>query len=302
MPRVAIILLNWNGQVDTLACLRSLQGVEYANRETVVVDNGSTDDSVRAIRADFPDVIVLENGQNLGFAEGNNVGLEYARQRGAEYALLLNNDTEVSPSFLTRLVETIDADPTVGVVGPTICYFDHPQTIWSAGGKIDWAHGSSRMLGLDKPDVEGAIGTREVDFVSGCALLVRVSILAEAGMLDPRFFMYYEETEWCVRIRRAGYRILHVPKSRIWHKIPPDDGRAVSPRVHYYMIRNRLLFLHATRAGMRSWLYTLVAEYMRTWISWTFRPKWRGKKEQRRMMTRAVGDAMHGRWGRLVDV
>ena len=179
-----------------------------------------------------------------------------------------------------------------------IYYFDLPDTIWSAGGHIDWARGRSSMIGVDEHRDENKYDTREVDFVSGCALLVRMSALEKAGDLDSRFFMYYEETEWCVRIRRAGYRIMHVPQAKIWHKIKPN-ARADSPLAHYYMTRNRLLFLKATGAGVRSWLYTLLCEYLRTLLSWTLRPKWRGKKPQRRMMLRAIEDALQGRWGQL---
>ena len=295
-PRVVVIVLNWNGKDDTLACLESLEQVTYPNFETIVVDNGSTDGSVAAIRAGFPSQAVIETGENLGFAEGNNVGLRHARERDADYALLLNNDVVAAPDFLTHLLQVIDADPSIGVVGPMIYYHDLPDTIWTAGGRIDRSRGQSFMIGIDECPNDDEYITREVDFVSGCALLARISALEKAGDLDARFFMYYEETEWCVRIRRAGYRILHVPQAKIWHKIQPDDGRAKSPLVHYYMTRNRLLFLKATGAGLLPWLHTLLAKYLRTLLSWTFKPRWRGKKTHRRMMIRAIGDAFRGRW------
>lgn len=298
-PRVAVIVLNWNRQEDTLATLESLAQVTGPGFETIIVDNGSTDGSVAAVRARFPEMTVIETGENLGFAGGNNVGLRHARQRGADYALLLNNDVVVAPDFLSHLLQVIDADPSIGVVGPMIYYHDAPDIIWTAGGRIDWTRGKSFMIGVDQRSDDGDYKMREVDFVSGCALLVRVATLEKAGYLDPRFFMYYEETEWCVRIQRAGYRILHVPQARIWHKIQPDDGRARSPLVHYYMVRNRLLFLRATGAGTGAWLHTLLGEYLRTLVSWTVKPRWRGKKEQRRMMIRAIGDAFRGRWDRL---
>ena len=298
-PHVVIIVLNWNRKEDTLATIESLAEVTYPNFETVVVDNGSSDDSVAAVRTRFPELEVIETGENLGFAQGNNVGLRHARQRGADYALLLNNDVTVAPDFLNHLLKVIDADPSIGVVGPTIYYFDLPDTIWSAGGRIDWTSGKSFMLGIDERPGDDEYITREVDFVSGCALLARISALEKAGDLDARFFMYYEETEWCVRIRRAGYRILHVPQAKIWHKIQPSDGRADSPAVHYYMVRNRLLFLQATRAGLRPWLNTLLTDYLRTLLSWTFKPRWRAKKPHRKMMVCAIRDAIRGQWGQL---
>lgn len=297
-PQMVIIVLNWNGKDDTLACLESLQQVTYPNFEVLVVDNGSSDGSVAAIRARFPHQPVIETGENLGYAGGNNVGLRHALVRGADYALLLNNDTEVAPDLLWHLVEATEADPMVGIAGPTIYYHERPYLIWSAGGVIDWGHGKTWMIGLNAPDT-GQFGAapRPVDFVTGCALLVKRAMMEQVGLLDERFFAYYEETEWCVRARRAGFRIVHVPRAKVWHKIPLD-ARDSSPSVQYYMTRNRLLFLKATSAGLRAWLHTLVAEYLRILISWSVRPKWRCRRAQRKAMLQAINDAWRRRWGK----
>ncbi len=297
MPQVTIIILNWNGLTDTLECLESLASLEYADHTVMVVDNGSTDGSARIIQERFSGVTLIENDKNLGFAGGNNVGLRQALKGNADYALLLNNDTKVDPLFLLRLVEVAESDPSIGIVGPTIYYHDEPELTWSAGGAIDWQQGCTRMLGLDERDT-GQFGSepRRVDFVTGCAMLLRRAVLEQAGLLDERFFVYYEETEWCVRVQRAGFKIVHAPQSKLWHKITPE-GRAASPLVHYYMTRNRLLFLKATSAGLRAWLHTLF-EYLRTLISWSVKPKWQHKQEQRRAMIQAIGDAWRGRWGK----
>lgn len=297
MPQVTVVVLNWNGLRDTLECLESLSHLDYPRYRVVVVDNGSTDGSPAAIRARFPEMEVIETGENLGYAGGNNVGLRYALAQGADYVLLLNNDTEVAPDMLRRLVEAAEGAPGVGVAGPTICYHDRPEIIWSAGGGIDRRRGRTWMIGLDEPD-DGRFGAepREVDFVTGCAMLVRAAALREAGLLDERFFMYYEEVEWCARIRRAGYRIIHVPTAKMWHKIFPQ-AQSDSALVHYYMSRNRLLFLRLTGAGVRSWLLTL-AEDLRTMLAWSLRPRWRHKGPQRRAMLQAILDAGRGRWGR----
>jgi len=302
MPRVAVVVLNWNGLVDTLACLESLVRLDYPAYDVVVVDNGSTDGSATAIRERFPEVAVIENGENLGFTGGNNVGLRHALDQGADYALLLNNDTEVAHDFLRVLVDAAEVEPSIGMVGPTIYYHEQPDVIWSAGGTIDWRRGETHMVGLNEPE-RGQFGQspRAVDFITGCALLVKRSALQRAGLLDDRFFAYYEEAEWCVRTRRAGFRILHVPLARMWHKISPSV-QADSPLVHYYMTRNRLLFLRATGAGWSAWLHTLFAQYLRTWVSWSVRPRWRYKREQRRAMVQAIADAWMNRWGRVAKV
>jgi GT2 family glycosyltransferase len=295
-PRVVVIVLNWNGKEDTLACLESLRQLDYPNYEVVVVDNGSTDGSVEAVRASFTGVAILETGENLGFAEGNNAGVQRALAHGADYVLLLNNDTEVAPDFISILVDAVEATPQAGVAGPTIYYFDRPAIIWSAGGAIDWRRGDTRMMALDEADHGQYDAVREVDFVTGCALLARREVFEKAGMLDPRFFMYYEEAEWCVRASRAGYKILHVPQAHVWHKITPAQ-QAASPRIHYYMTRNRLLFLRNTQAGVRAWLHTLVAEYLRTLVSWTVRPRWRSQHAQRQAMIDAIADFTWGQFG-----
>jgi len=296
-PHVIIVVLNWNGLTDTLACLESLRGLDYPTHKLIVVDNGSTDGSPVTIRERFPDVTLIETGENLGFAGGNNVGLGHALLQEADYVLLLNNDTEVDPDFLSRLVEAAEADPQVGMAGPIIYYYDRPEIIWSAGGRIDWQRGKTWMIGLNTPDT-GQFGTasREVDFVTGCALLVKRAVMEQAGLLDERFFAYYEEVEWCVRARRAGFKVVHVPLAKVWHKISPEC-QADSPLVHYYMTRNRLLFLKIVGAGWRAWLHTLFAEYLRTLLSWTMRPRWRARRSQRNVMLKAMFDFLVGRTG-----
>lgn len=298
LPLVGVIVLNYNGCRDTLACLRSLEQVQYPNMRIVVVDNNSTDDSVGALRATYPDLTLIETGANLGFAAGNNVGIRYALNLGAEYLLLLNNDTEVAPDFLDALVRTGVDDPTVGVVGPKIYYYDHPQMIWSVGGTIDWQRGRTSMRGLDLVDDGQFDQPVEVDFVTGCALFVRRAAVEAAGLMDERFGMYYEETEWCVRIARAGWRILYVPTSHLWHKIQPVR-QDQSPRITYYMTRNRLLFLRLSKAPLRAWLHALLLQDLRTWVSWRIRRRWKGRAAQRVALRQAWWDFMHNRFGML---
>jgi GT2 family glycosyltransferase len=293
---VAVIIVNWSRRDDTLACLASLRGMASPVAHTLVVDNGSNDGSVAAIRGAFADVDVLEGGRNLGFSAGVNVGLQEAMRRRVAYALLLNNDSEVAADCVPQLLAAAAIAPEIGVVGPTIYYFDRPSVVWSAGGRIDWKCGRTHMLGLEEID-GGQFGTqpRPVEFVTGCCLLLKTCILARIGLFDPRFFAYYEETEWCVRVRRAGFTILHQPAAKAWHKIAAPH-QTPSPLVQYYMTRNRLLFLHATGAGWRPWLHTLI-EYLRTGISWSVRPRWRAVRWQRAIMLRAVLDYFAGRFG-----
>lgn len=298
-PRVVIILLSYNHSELTQACLDSLLKIDYPAYEILVVDNGSTDGAAEEIRGRYPQVGFIQNETNLGFVGGNNIGLRYAQSVEADYALLLNNDTEVAADFLSRLVSAAEADASVGVAGPTIYYYDRPNVVWSAGGAIDWRRGSTRMVGLDETD-RGQFGleARPMDFVTGCALLVKMAAVKQAGALDERFFAYYEETEWCVRIARAGYKIVHVPLSKVWHKISPVS-RAASPSVHYYMTRNRLLFLRLSGAGWQAWTHTLFAEYLRTLLSWSLKPQWKGQAPQRKAMLMGIKDYLAGHQGRV---
>ncbi len=295
---VSIIVLNYKGREDTLACLRSLEHLTYRDVTTILVDNDSRDGTPDVVRKDFPNVVVIETGGNLGFTGGNNVGVRYALDHGADYILLLNNDTIVAPDFVSLMVEGMEQNPAAGVSGPMIYYFDAPETIWSAGGAIDWAHGTTRMIGLNEEDnAQFGLSPRKTDFVTGCALMARREVWEKVGLLDDKFFMYYEETEWCVRATRAGYLTMLIPAAMIWHKISIED-RAVSPRTYYYMTRNRLLFLQKTQASYKTWAYIL-SEYSRTFVSWTLRPKWQSRRHLRGTMLRAISDYSRGRFGQV---
>ena len=297
-PAVSIIVLNYNGRQDTMACLRSLEHLTYSRASTIMVDNASSDGTAEAVRLAYPNVTVIETGTNLGFTGGNNIAIKYALEHGADYVLLLNNDTIVAPDFLNVMVEVMEQDPTIGVTGPMIYYHNNPETIWTAGGNIDWKHGTTNMIGLNEMDVsQFGLSPTTVDFVSGCALLARRNVWEKIGMLDDKFFMYYEETEWCVRATRAGFKIALVPMAMIWHKISIEE-RAASPRTYYYMVRNRLLFLHNTGAGYQTWAYT-VFEYIRTYMSWTLRSKWQDRRHLRGTMVQAIRDYSRGRFGQL---
>lgn len=296
-PSVAIIVLNWNGLVDTRACLHSLLKIDYFAAHIVVVDNGSSDDSVVRIRAEFPAVTLIETGVNLGYAGGNNVGIRHALAQGFDYILLLNNDTEVAPDFLDVLVAYCETHPEVGAVGPKIYLYDYPDRLWSAGGVIEWRQGArTHMRGLQEVDRGQFDTAAQVDFLPGCAVLVRSEILPRVGLIDERFGMYYEETEWCVRMARAGVTLVYVPEAHLWHKVQVDRQNW-SPQITYYMVRNRLLFLRLTRAPLISWLYAIVLQDVRTWISWRIRPKWQGRGPQRSAMWRGWTDFLNSRFG-----
>jgi len=293
-PHVGIVTLNWNQLHDTTVCLSSLGRLEYPSFEVVLVDNGSVDGSPGLIRQRFPGITVIENGRNLGFAAGNNVGIAELIRRGADYVLLLNNDTEVAPNFLRVLVEAAESIPAAGILGPTVFYFDPPDVIWSAGGSID-RYGRPRHLEVDRRDAGTLEPVREVDYVTGCAMLVKKDVIDRVGVLNERFFMYFEESEWCARARKAGFRVVHVSGARIWHKIAPS-ARAQSCRYLYLMARNRLLYLQCCHAS--PWIVAIAAlDLLRTAASWRLRRRHKDKRALSGALVRGVRDYALGHLG-----
>ncbi|MDP2208982.1 MAG: glycosyltransferase family 2 protein, partial [Bacteroidota bacterium] len=169
-PLVYIIVLTWNGKKDTLECLSSLKGIVYPNYRVLVVDNASVDGTAEQVRTQFPDVELIVNKDNLRFAGGNNVGIEYALSKYADYILLLNNDTTVDKTFIDELVSTAESDTQIGMVGPKMYYYSNPNRIWYAGGKIEWWKGWISHIGVREIDNEQYDQTEETDFVSGCCI------------------------------------------------------------------------------------------------------------------------------------
>jgi GT2 family glycosyltransferase len=291
-PLVSIILLNWNQPHFTLACLHSLNKITYPNFNVIVVDNGSVDDSISqmdAVKSELNYKLeIIANDKNLGFAEGNNVGIRRGLELKADYVLLLNNDTEVAPGFLEPLVQMNESNHKIGITGPKIYYYDQPDLIWSAGG-IFTKEGWTQQLGVNQPDSPELNKLRKVDYVSGCAMLVKRSVIEKVGMLDPRFFIYYEETDWCGRTAKGGFEIWYVPESILWHKISLK-ARDLSPRYIYLMTRNRLLFLRNMGFNRLQVLKSIALVDLRTVVAWTL---WKRHKEARPLRRWRLQGVMH---------
>ena len=297
LPRIAVIIVNWNNQADTLACLGSLLVCQCPDLDIIVVDNASTDGSADAISAKMPQGLMIRNQNNLGFTGGNNIGMKAAFERGADYVFLLNNDAEIAMDVPETLVEFMENNPEVWATAPMIYYHSQPNVIWSAGGRIDYRRGTAQMLGTDQIDTnQFGNSPYSVDFATGCALMVRRSAVERFGLLDDRFFMYYEEVEWCTRMHAQGLKVVVVPNVKVWHKIIPDS-RNESPFVHYLMTRNRLLWVRSKYFGRQVFWRILLLENLRTLFSWTFRPRWNHKRAQRQAMLQAIMDVFRKRYG-----
>lgn len=295
-PTVITIILNTNRREDSLACLDSLLKNTYENHKVIVLDNASTDGSVEAIQTAFPSVEIVNLTENKGYAGNNNVGIELALVQGADWVFVLNEDTILEPTCLAKLVETGESDPKIGIVGPMVYHFDEPQVIQSAGGQFDRYLDASHIA-ENQPDRGQFSEPRPVDWISGCAILVRQEVIERLGMLDERFFIYYEETEWCLRASRGGWQIMHVPQAKIWHK-GVQRNYDPKPSVTYYFTRNRFLMLAKHRASPLVWGVTWT-KTLRTLTSWSLRPKWRSKRDHRNAMWRGIMDFLRHRWGKL---
>ena len=239
-PRVAAIVLCYNSIDLTLQCLASLLDQDYSNLDVIVVDNNSQDGTVAIVSSKFPQVKIIASKENLGYASGNNLGMQTAIDLGCDFFFLVNNDTRLSTDCVSALVTTLDNNPSVGAVGPMVHTFEGLGRISSAGGKIDWRYASATNVGAGETDNDQYLA-RPVDFINGCGFMVTRKAVDQAGMLDPKYFMYWEETDWSMRIRQAGFQIFFEPKAQMEHNATLQDNEQ-SPTTIYYLTRNRLLF------------------------------------------------------------
>lgn len=260
---VAIIVLNWNRFEDTKECLLSLAKIEKSNFEfeVFVVDNGSypeevymLEDLINSLDPRNLKVCLVKNKKNLGFAGGNNVGMKIAIKKLADYVLILNNDTYVKKDFLKNLIDVAVSDSKIGALTPKI-YFakgyeyhkvrykkaDLGRVIWSAGGDIDWSNVYASNHGVDEVDKGQFDQLQETDFATGACVLYKKEALLSSGFFDERFFLYLEDTDLSLRIKKNGFKILYVPNAVIWHKVA-QSSYIGSNLNDYYITRNRLLF------------------------------------------------------------
>lgn len=269
---VYIVLLNWNNWKDTNECLISLQSLGCDDWKVVVLDNGSANDSVQRLREQFPQLEIIETGENLGFAGGCNVGIRIALERGAKYVWLLNNDTKVDPGALSTMVRMAEADSRIGAVGSVICDMEPPHNVqaWGGGRVSLWFGRASHCAKETSNDKLG--------YLTGASLLLRREALEDVGLLDEGFFMYAEDADLCFRLRKSGWKLAVAEESRIFHKENGSLGKKNSTFDLYVwtsmvrlcgryapiplipivtltlrMISKRVLLMEWTRAGRLCW-------------------------------------------------
>ncbi len=297
-PRVAVVVVNWNRPDDTAECLSSLAALDYPDLFTILVDNGSTDGSVERLRSLFPECTYISNTRNLGFAEGNNVGIRHALSAGADYVLLLNNDATIDRDTLTLLVQVAQSDPSIGIVGPKIYLADRPRVIWFGGGKVDEKLGLPIHLGWMQEDTGEEESIADVDYICGCALLAKAELFPRLGLLDSDYFLLFEDTDFCARARDGGYRVVLVPQASVYHKASSSFGGDASPQYLYYFHRNNLIYVKKNMRGPGRWrVYLEVLRRQWKFVRGLHRKGGPQTSLRRRAVERAVADFVLGRWG-----
>lgn len=256
-PRVSIIILNLNSHEVTLDCVLSLRKMDYQNFEVVLVDNGSVDSSPEKIVEGAPEIRLIKNETNLGFAGGNNVGMRDAIHRGADYVLLLNNDTIVAPDFLSQLIQVAGSDSKIGALSPKILFFDRPDQLNYAGGIHKRWRLFPKTIGLFQRDDGRYDEIREVSFLTGCALLIKAEVVRKIGVLEEVYFHFYEDIEWSLRMVQSGYKGVYVPKAKIWHKEHYDTNRNhANGFIEFYLARNNMIFVRK-HLPLRLWPFKM---------------------------------------------
>lgn len=249
-PRVACILVNWNGWRDTVECIDALKQGTYRNFSIIVVDNGSTNDSVSQIKSAHPEVPIIETGRNLGCPSGSNVGFRHALAERPDFLWWLNNDTQPDPNALTALVAKAMTDRRLGAVASVCYYASDPSTVQAwAGSKVNLWTGHAKNTTVPRSDAW-------FDALYGASMLIARPAMEECGLLDEGFFHYWDETEFCLRLRKRGWRIAAAPDSRILHKVNASTGQGNPVLDRYFTASGlRTLRLHARAPRMAMTLF-----------------------------------------------
>jgi len=241
LPKVYIIILNWNGTADSIECIRSLKDLHYDNYEILLIDNNSDIESFKRIISVFPKIKYVRNEKNLGFAEGNNVGIRLALKNKPNYILLLNNDTIVERNFLMPLIKYMEEYRDIGICGPVVCHYDIQETIWQTGGIYSRITGRLRMKYADMPINSIKEKTIELDYIPGACLLIRAELIKDIGLLDKKFFNQCEDLDWGLKTKLIGKRVMCISNSVIYHKVSNSTPLSIN---NYFRFRNLLVIIN----------------------------------------------------------
>ena len=295
-PKIAIIIINWNTYQLTFNCLKSLEACIYKNKTIFFVDNGSKDGSGDKIALEFPEINYIKNTKNEGFTGANNKALKIILKQNFDYALLLNNDTQVNPNFLCHLEARMSSDKNLAATQPLILDLQNKNTIWNAGGSLNtffcfFKTKYSRTTYKPKLKIDTS-----TQWISGCCVLVNIEVIKKVGLLDNRFFAYFEDADWSIRMTNLGYKLGVAPESIIYHlksgstkKNNTFNEGYLSPYAHYLNVRNHIYLIkkHSFFNSIGSWTYQILKI-----ISYSIYFVLRGRFEKLKMVWRGLLDGI----------
>ena len=284
--KVGIVIVNYNGASYQNDAMKSLYESDFKDFKVVVVDSASSDNSIELLEKEYPEVVVLRQIENVGVARGNNIGIEYCKSIGTEYTLLMNNDIEMDSKMLGVLVEKANTDV---ITVPKIFYYEPHDMIWYGGGYFNWKRGNAPHIGMNEYDKGQCDEERFVEYSPTTCMLIHNSVFDRLGKIDERYFMYWDDTDWCVRVADAGLKILYVPTAIMWHKVSSSTGGMASKVKLYYMNRNKLYFLkkHSKHISTLTWIRTYLRMYYLICVGFV-------KKNNNRIISKAIAHYRKG--------
>lgn len=311
LPKVSVVILNWNGWEDTIECLESLYQINYSNFEVILVDNNSNDNSVKRIEeyavglikpeSKFNEYIsqnkplklfsysesilksetkikyssknlsIIKNDSNYGYAQGNNIGVNFALKNSKpDYMLLLNNDVVVDKDFLVEMINFAEVKDSIGVIGPKVYYYDFPEKIQVTYTKMNYWRGTSYLVGDGEIDIGQYNEIKETEFVPGSCFLVKSEVIDKIGLFNPKYKCYWEEFDFCMSARAVGYKCIYYPDAKVWHKVSKSTNK-IPGILTYYMTRNMFFFMKKHSKRYNYAIFLLFFFGLRFWyINFTF--------------------------------
>lgn len=294
MKKVGIVIVNYNGERYQNDAIRSLYSMANNDFDIIVVDSASSDNSITMLREEFPEVHIIECDENVGVAKGNNIGIKYCIDNGYEYSLLMNNDIEVNELLLNELLNKADTN-TVTV--PKIYFYEPNNLLWFAGGKMSWNKGTSFHVGMREYDKDEYNTEKYIDYSPTCCMLIHNSIFEKIGLIDETVFMYFDDTDLCVRLIDNGIKILYVPAAYMWHKVSSSTGGENSKVSMYYYARNQLYFVkkYSSRMNLGAKIYVFTK-----YLTKAFLAPFRKAHKNDGIIFEAYKDYFSGNMGRKV--
>lgn len=295
---VGIVICNWNKKDYVLKCIESVKQLNYNNYDIAVVDNASTDGSIEAIEAKYPDIVLIKNKENRGGSGGFNTGIKYMLEKDTyKYIYLLDNDVLLDGNSLYELVKEMELDNDLGIAGSKIYVMDIPNQIQELGAWIDWNKGY--ILPNKKGHIENdeIIENVAVDYVPACSLLARTDAIKKAGIMDEKFFLYWDDIEWGYRIKNKGYKVKAITSSKVWHKM--GVANKTSTLTTYYFWRNRIHFFNKYTSEEK-WK-EIMSIIFEDYFSGLYTSLFYGKKQTARSMYEAIKDGVNGGRGKAKE-